>query len=327
MIRRRIPIDLCITTPEDIELVCFKGLEVICVPLYDSTVTDCIYDIVHAISQNAIPGAIYHMRAGSWQSLELKTPLIEGGFYKFQIFMTGLYDPHISNSSQINNPLIVLDIDETLVTTKITGNSEPNELIEVPGGPERYAVFPGVVELLRYVVLEKKLQVAFFSHGGAKRNELLIPRILERAFPECNTQELMSNFPIFSREHMLGKLGKDLNVVIDHFKKTLAMEIPLKNVILIDDSASFTVKGQHFLRVPKRECKEKRIFSVVGILDELILNGGPFSSFLLQQHHQERTIASFTEEGFQSFIEKGLDVLRRINPNLKLNESKTKSEI
>jgi hypothetical protein len=34
------------------------------------------------------------------------------GFYKFQILKTGLYDQHITNSSQINNPLIVLDIDK-----------------------------------------------------------------------------------------------------------------------------------------------------------------------------------------------------------------------
>jgi hypothetical protein len=179
------------------------------------------------------------------------------------------------------------------------------------------------------LILEKKLQLGFFSHGSVKRNDLLIPRILERAFPECNTQELTDKFPIFSREHMLGKLGKDLNVVIDHFKKKLAIEIPLNNnnVILIDDSPSFTMKGQHFLRVPKRECNENRIFSVVGILDEFILTGGPFSSFLLQQHHQQRTIASFTKEGFQSFVEKGLEVLRKINPNLKLIESKTQFEI
>jgi hypothetical protein len=64
-----------------------------------------------------------------------------------------------------------------------------------------YQLIPGILELLLYVVLERKLSIAFFSRASASRNEFLIPIILEKAFPDSHL-EILRKSPIFSRHHL-----------------------------------------------------------------------------------------------------------------------------
>jgi hypothetical protein len=95
--------------------------------------------------------------------------------------------------TKMNDPLLVFDIDDTLVTSLssdslVASNERLIELTfmeEETGGTEKkhnYEFIPGVFELLQYVVLHRQLPIAFFSNAYASRNKSLIPVILERIF-------------------------------------------------------------------------------------------------------------------------------------------------
>jgi hypothetical protein len=67
-----------------------------------------------------------------------------------------------------------------------------------------YQLISGILELLQYVVLERKLSIAVFSSASASHNELLIPIILDKAnkaFPDSHP-EILRKSPIFSRHHL-----------------------------------------------------------------------------------------------------------------------------
>jgi hypothetical protein len=173
-------------------------------------------------------------------------------------------------------------------------------------------LIPGILELLQYIVLERKLRMAFFSAARSTRNGMLIPVILEKAFPD-SFKEVLANSPIFSYHH-IHSMGKDLSVVTEHFEKYFSREVSLENVILIDDDIFSNVEGQNFLRVPKeRELGNDRIVYVAGLLDELLSSGLPLSQFL-KVYPDVNSRGPLAKETAQPFTTKGLQVLQRLNP-------------
>jgi hypothetical protein len=125
-------------------------------------------------------------------------------------------------------------------------------------------VFPGVIELLKMLMLREDIKLAFFSAGSSERNNSLVDQLLKLAF---NTSEAPYNPVIFSREHLMpisyseaiGQYNnyriyndnpnrKDLNVLGEN---------EWQNAVLIDDvhgNASFN-QVQHLLVAPRQACK------------------------------------------------------------------------
>jgi hypothetical protein len=159
---------------------------------------------------------------------------------------------------------IVFDLDEPLVFDDCIFH-EKNENLNVPltfEGKQIICdshVIPGVYEMLQYVKVGKKQQIAFFSAGVKERNEALVPLLLKNAFP-IDHEWIVSESPIFSRHHQnSGK--KDLQVVADHYKNSMKTPIPLDDIFLIDNYPRVVGKGQNALSVlpPKGE-DQNRIF-------------------------------------------------------------------
>jgi hypothetical protein len=148
----------------------------------------------------------------------------------------------------IRKPLIVFDIDDTLVK-RIKSDSLDGGTFELRLSSESsshcYILLPGILELLQYLILEKTLSVAFFSQGIEERNQTLIPIILERAFPD-SYREILQKTRIFSRHHMQPRRVKDLTVVVEYYRRIYGQVIHLQNVILIDDFRKFSVKIRIF---------------------------------------------------------------------------------
>jgi hypothetical protein len=101
--------------------------------------------------------------------------------------------------------LLVFDIDDTLVKFILDPQKAEDADIQLnfnaagKGTKEikqSCNLIPGILELLEYIVLEKKLRIDFFRAARSTRNELLIPIILEKAFPYNFTIKLR----IFSDE-------------------------------------------------------------------------------------------------------------------------------
>jgi hypothetical protein len=152
---------------------------------------------------------------------------------------------------------VVFDIDETIVKRRKADSMEDGMIeLHLSSEPSShfYTLLPGILELLQYLILEKKLNIAFFSHDIDERNQALIPIILERSFPDSH-REIVQKTPIFSRQQMQRKRVKDLNVVIEYYRRTYGQVVPLDNVILIDDIQEFAVKDQNLLLVPAKECR------------------------------------------------------------------------
>jgi hypothetical protein len=162
-----------------------------------------------------------------------------------------------------------------------------------------------------------KLSIAFFSSAYAFRNEALISMILKLAFPDCNT-DLLKKTPIFSRHHMGDRGGKNLQLVVDFYQNNFNTNVRIENVVLIDDCLSESIDGQNLLEIPALFCRRNRIFFVAGDLDDLLVSEYDPSSFL--KTHSQSIFSPWNFALIESFWNKGLNTLRRINPELRLIE-------
>jgi hypothetical protein len=238
-----------------------------------------------------------------------------------------------------NTPLIVLDIDGTLVSENAYSLAR-NDFIDpslkdyanFTYENEKYNLIhfqlPGTIEFLQYLILQKLKPIAFFSSGIKERNEALVSALLEKAFPKQH-KELLPTIPIFSRHHLRkdgSHLVKDLNLVAAHYKKKYHQVISLKDIMLIDDLREYQVKGQNFFRaaLPCGSVGDpNRIFGLTGILDELFNSPGAVAEYL--KKFEERFYdEEFTEKmnvncsEIQDYTVKGLHLLKRFNSQLEL---------
>lgn len=124
-------------------------------------------------------------------------------------------------------------------------------------------VFPGVIELIKMLILRKDIKLAFFSAGTSERNKSLVDQLLKLAFngsepPYCPT--------IFSREHLMPisyseaiNQYYDYRIYNENHRKDLRVlgEDEWQYAILIDDvlgNASFD-QAKHLLVAPRQACK------------------------------------------------------------------------
>jgi hypothetical protein len=179
-------------------------------------------------------------------------------------------------------------------------------------------VIPGVYEMLQYVKIGKGQQMAFFSAGVKERNEALVPLLLKNAFPDDH-ERILSESPIFSRHHQKGTNRKDLQLVADHYKKSLKKPIPLDDILLIDDYPRIVAKGQNALSVypPVRNLRPNRIFYTTGVLDALFSSSMTTPEFLTR-HHETYFQREVDTKMIEKFMQKGLELLQGCNHKLKL---------
>ncbi|MEM7589832.1 MAG: hypothetical protein AAF320_06745 [Myxococcota bacterium] len=163
---------------------------------------------------------------------------------------------------------MVLDIDSTLIgdlLDKETGRDEiTKELgedfaqaytLEVIGYP--FPLYIGVPELLR-ALWQQNVRIAFFSSGTQKRNDLVVPALLQHAFGE-QADTVKEQVAIYSRHHCIDtdKLTKEQKEQVqpefsDTFHGWLKKDLRtiysdphlLRNTALMDDGASYMYRGQ-----------------------------------------------------------------------------------
>lgn len=184
-------------------------------------------------------------------------------------------------------PIIVFDIDNTLIKIIEEPYEDTGEFLRIyvdlrqyggPNGPMYHWILPGTPQLLRYVIVEKQLPVAFFSYGPRERNEAIVPVILQRVFPD-SYQTILSSTMIFSRHHFKTDYGKDLTVVAEAFEAKFNETVSIENIILIDDNKSESINGQNFIH---RKTSSSGV-DVIKLLEEMFSSGKTPSEFLSER--------------------------------------------
>lgn len=127
--------------------------------------------------------------------------------------------------------VIFFDIDEVLCTKPNLNLQKSHYLylyrkstiFNILGNP--HLIFPGVIELMRYLHSIPNVKVAFFSSGLRERNAEFVRQLLTEALGEREYNHIKKSLIILSREH-LTNYQKDLSKVLSS----------LKHVIIVDDN-------------------------------------------------------------------------------------------
>jgi hypothetical protein len=317
MSKNKIVVYLSIVDSKGSEIRSSEELEIIYSTNSPPPPVERLYELLRSVNNCRIAGCVYWFTQRTWQCVSHRIPLYSGSFYQFHLINSpvSIRIPRaIKRTTTIKTPLIVFDIDETLVKERNSdslGGGTIELCLSSEASPHFYTLLPGILELLQYLIVNKQLSIAFFSHGTEERNQILIPIILERAFPD-SYREILRKTPIFSRHHMQPRKVKDLNVVVEYYRRNYGQVLSLQNVILIDDFQEFGVKDQNLLLVPAKECRNNRVFYVAAMMEE-VLRSTTVTPLFLRQRHQESINSSFAQ-----CCDKGLEVLQRINSDLRL---------
>lgn len=242
---------------------------------------------------------------------------------------------------------IVFDIDGVLAGHEDLEDNEKLYFLRksalISAEKAEHQIFPGVIELMRYLYAQPNIQIAFFSGGKKERNEELVEKLLIKSLGEKRYKEIKPSLIILSRgPDFGGKETKDLTMVL---KKQGSGS--LESVILIDDQVSScdidqkrnflhsygSTKRYHAaLTKVAQKGHEKfffdynSIFYTAGILAHCISlfeKGEDLKHFLFT--HQFRREASGSLFGYEfnpesrkakKYYEYGLYILRQLNPQM-----------
>lgn len=182
-----------------------------------------------------------------------------------------------------------------------------------------FLIFPGAVEWVTHLLQIPNLRLSFFSAGDECMNVSFIEELLLRALGEYKYKEMQDCISIFSGHHTIGDYVKNISVVQNE---------PLNNVLLVDNSAHHLTgndnpknvwvvdsifrgifehtKPEHFFLV-------NQIFYLAGVLDDSFQNG---KDNFLEYHH--KLLSSMTDDMKASYLLRGFDILKKINPKLEL---------
>jgi hypothetical protein len=108
-----------------------------------------------------------------------------------------------------------------------------------------------------------------------------------------------------------------LQIVADYYAKNFQRKVLLESVILLDDSLWDGVTGQNILVVPTSVYRNSGIFFVAAVLEELLTRAATPSDFL-EKHLESGRASLITQGAYLSVCEKGLEVLLRMNKDVKL---------
>ena len=132
---------------------------------------------------------------------------------------------------------------------------------------ETHYIYPGAIESIRLLSLTPDVRLTFYSAGSKERNEILVPRILDRALPEPEYEQMKSRVRILSREdlvystieNLIYNFYQPLNPIVSECQKDLTKILHsgdfLENAVLIDDQLGNAAWGQvtNLLAVPVSE--------------------------------------------------------------------------
>lgn len=198
-------------------------------------------------------------------------------------------------------------------------------------------LFPGVIELIRYLVAQDHVEIAFFSAGSRTRNVLFVNRLLGEAL---DGNKLPYEPKIKSKD------DRSFEIIGDNYvpKKNLRTMLlspsqirDLNNVILVDDLSTNAARGQEDnlllshsvsnkdfckLSTPERaETAEDWDLSGIHQLNHIYYIAGVLQACITQPVSKPITTLL---PGLQNLKEKqwyinGLSCLQRFNPTLRFN--------
>ena len=151
---------------------------------------------------------------------------------------------------------IFLDIDGVLASASVTPVADSPALtyltamgsVICPGAGMKKTlyVFPGVLELIRYLTAQPNVQIGFYSAGEEARNQLFVEQLLRAALGEDGVKTLAYAPRLRSRHEMSCKLigdreirKKDLRLILTKDEHDL-----LPNTLLVDDRRGNAAAGQ-----------------------------------------------------------------------------------
>jgi len=234
---------------------------------------------------------------------------------------------------------IILDLDETLLIrefsktdfVKIYQKYFPKNYFEIYNSKSNTKFFllllPGTVELVTWLLQHKDATLHFYSSATLQMNTLSIAQILKVAnFDIKEIIDLMMRDNFLYSRHNCKNLKKDLSLIRD----------PLDDkIILIDNSPRAPLKKQldhtfihafytrdqlepHADKISYHNVSLRQVFYITGILQTLLDKGT--DDFVNRLHQLLSDKEMLSEKEYDQFCEKGLTVLRTVNPMLELPE-------
>lgn len=256
---------------------------------------------------------------------------------------------------------VILDIDGVLVSRNDTVKdttpvslyleSQGTTLFPTPSQTPYY-VFPGVLELIRFLASRDDVDFGFFSAGHKHRNKNLFDQLLLAALGETGLKKpeffphLLSRDDMVFEEDITGKSIRRKNL---HKIVHLNDHKQLGYTILVDDQVSNAASGQehNMLRSPKVAWSDfcnlhdfelldtpkgwehpfmghlNHIYYITGVLIECLEKAPemPATEVLRPLHFdQQETPDFFTQTMKQKhWYDKGLACLQQLNPDLNFN--------
>ncbi|WP_419420736.1 ankyrin repeat domain-containing protein [Legionella sp. D16C41] len=174
-------------------------------------------------------------------------------------------------SNKNKNLTVIFDIDDTLAGHSSIEDEEKLYFLRksalISAAEREHQVFPGVIELMRFLYSKDNIEVAFFSSGQKQRNVEFVEKLLIKALGPDRYQVVKPSLIILSRDDLTPEdrlksrqMYENFGLSAGNFKKDITKvtdSTTLENVILADDDSTYVYYGQekNFLRCPSGESK------------------------------------------------------------------------